>query len=108
MITVTNEAVAKIQDILREENNPNLKLRVFVQGGGCSGMQYGFTLDEEQAEDDWDIEISGIQVLVDSMSGGYLQGATVDYKEDTYGSSFTIKNPNAQTTCGCGSSFSPT
>jgi iron-sulfur cluster insertion protein len=108
MITVTNEAVAKIQDILREENNPNLKLRVFVQGGGCSGMQYGFTLDDEQAEDDWDIEISGIRVLVDSMSGGYLQGATVDYKEDTYGSSFTIKNPNAQTTCGCGSSFSPT
>jgi len=107
MITVTENAVAKIQDILAEENNPNLKLRVFVQGGGCSGMQYGFTLDEEQNEDDWDLEISGVKVLVDSMSGGYLQGATVDYKEDNYGSSFTIKNPNAQTTCGCGSSFSP-
>lgn len=108
MITVTESAVEKIQDILREENNPNLKLRVFVQGGGCSGMQYGFTLDEEQNDDDWDIEISGIKVLVDSMSGGYLQGAVVDFKDDQYGSSFTIKNPNAQTTCGCGSSFSPT
>jgi iron-sulfur cluster insertion protein len=108
MITVTESAVAKIQDILQEENNPNLKLRVFVQGGGCSGMQYGFTLDEEQNEDDWDLEISGIKVVVDSMSGGYLQGAVVDFKDDQYGSSFTIKNPNAVTTCGCGSSFSPT
>jgi iron-sulfur cluster insertion protein len=107
MITVTENAVAKIQDILLEENNPNLKLRVFVQGGGCSGMQYGFTLDEEQNEDDWDLEISGVKILVDSMSGGYLQGAEVDYKEDTYGSTFTIKNPTAVTTCGCGSSFSP-
>ena len=107
MITITESAVAKIKDILAEENNPELKLRVFVQGGGCSGMQYGFTLDEEQAEDDWDIEINGVQVLVDSMSGGYLQGATIDYKEDPMGSSFHIQNPNAQTTCGCGSSFSP-
>lgn len=107
MITVTENAVAKIQDILREENNPDLKLRVFVQGGGCSGMQYGFTLDEEQNEDDWNLEISGIKVLVDSMSGSYLQGATVDYKESDYGSSFTIDNPQATTTCGCGSSFSP-
>ena len=88
MITVTEQAVAKIQDILFEENNPKLKLRVFVQGGGCSGMQYGFTLDEEQNEDDWDLEISGVNVLVDSMSGGYLQGAVIDYKEDQYGSSF--------------------
>ena len=108
MITVTDSAVAKIQDILAEENNTNLKLRVFVQGGGCSGMSYGFTLDETQNEDDWDLEISGVKVLVDSMSGGYLQGAEVDYQEDQYGSSFTIKNPTAQTTCGCGSSFSPT
>lgn len=107
MITVTEQAVAKIQDILAEENNPNLKLRVFVQGGGCSGMSYGFTLDETQNEDDWDLEISGIKVLVDSMSGGYLQGAIVDYKESDYGSSFTINNPQAVTTCGCGSSFSP-
>jgi iron-sulfur cluster insertion protein len=107
MITVTESAVAKIQNILAEENNPSLKLRVFVQGGGCSGMSYGFTLDETQNEDDWDLEISGVKVLVDSMSGGYLQGAIVDYKDDVYGSSFTIKNPNAVTTCGCGSSFSP-
>jgi len=107
MITITDNAVVKIRDILAEENNPKLKLRVFVQGGGCSGMQYGFTLDEEQAEDDWDLEIGGVHVLVDSMSGGYLQGATVDYKDDVMGSSFTIDNPQATTTCGCGSSFSP-
>ena len=107
MITVTEQAVAKIQDILAEENNPELKLRVFVQGGGCSGMSYGFTLDETQNEDDWDLEIDGVRVLVDAMSGGYLQGATVDYKEDVYGATFTIKNPTAATTCGCGSSFSP-
>ena len=107
MITITDNAVAKIKDIIAEENNPNIKLRVFVQGGGCSGMQYGFTLDEEQAEDDWDLDYNGVRVLVDSMSGGYLQGAEVDYKEDQYGATFSIKNPNAQTTCGCGSSFSP-
>lgn len=107
MITVTDQAVTKIQDIVLEADNPELRLRVFVQGGGCSGMQYGFTLDDVQNEDDWALEISGIRVLVDSMSGGYLQGAVVDYKEDQYGSQFTIKNPNAQTTCGCGSSFSP-
>jgi iron-sulfur cluster insertion protein len=107
MITITEQAVAKIKDIIAEENNPALKLRVFVQGGGCSGMQYGFTLDEEQAEDDWDLDINGVRILVDSMSGGYLQGAEVDYREDQYGSSFSIKNPQAVTTCGCGSSFSP-
>jgi len=107
MITVTKQAVAKIQDIMAEENNSNLKLRVFVQGGGCSGMQYGFTLDEIKNEDDWDLEIDGVKVLVDSMSGGYLQGAEIDYKEDQYGATFSIKNPSAVTTCGCGSSFSP-
>jgi iron-sulfur cluster insertion protein len=107
MITITESAVEKLQDILAEENNPNLKLRVFVQGGGCSGMQYGFTLDEEQAEDDWDIETNGVRVLVDSMSGGYLQGAVIDYKDSAMGSSFSISNPNAETTCGCGSSFNP-
>lgn len=106
MITVTDPAVEKIRDILAEENNPNLKLRIFVQGGGCSGFQYGFTLDDTQAEDDWAVEANGFHVLIDSMSGGYLQGASLDYKEDVYGSSFVIKNPNAQTTCGCGSSFS--
>jgi iron-sulfur cluster insertion protein len=107
MLTVTDQAVNKIKDILTEENNANLKLRVFVQGGGCSGMQYGFTLDETQNEDDWDLEISGVKVLVDSMSGGYLQGAEIDYKEDQYGATFSIKNPQAVTTCGCGSSFNP-
>jgi iron-sulfur cluster insertion protein len=107
MITISDNAIAKIQDIIAEENNPNIKLRVFVQGGGCSGMSYGFTLDEIQNEDDWDLEVNGVKVLVDSLSGGYLQGAELDYKEDQYGAQFSIKNPNAQTTCGCGSSFSP-
>lgn len=107
MITITENAVAKIRDIIAEENNPAIKLRVFVQGGGCSGMQYGFTLDEVVNDDDWDIESNGVNVLVDSMSGGYLQGAVIDYKEDQYGSNFSISNPNAVTTCGCGSSFSP-
>ena len=102
MITITETAQAKIADLLAEENNPKLKVRAFVQGGGCSGFQYGFTLDEEQNEDDFVIE----GVLVDSMSMQYLTGATIDYKEDQYGSSFSINNPNAQTTCGCGSSFS--
>ena len=107
MITVTDSAVAKIKDIIAEENNPSLKLRVFVQGGGCSGMQYGFTLDEDVGEDDWDLDFSGVQILVDSMSGQYLQGAEIDYRDDIMGATFSIKNPNAQTTCGCGSSFSP-
>jgi iron-sulfur cluster insertion protein len=107
MITITDSAVVRIKDILAEENNPNLKLRIFVQGGGCSGMQYGFTLDEEIGEDDWDLAFDGVQILVDSMSGQYLQGAEIDFKDDVMGASFSIKNPNAQTTCGCGSSFSP-
>jgi iron-sulfur cluster insertion protein len=107
MITITENASAKIKDIIAEENNPNIKLRVFVQGGGCSGMQTGFTLDEDQAEDDWDFEVNGVHVLVDSMSGGYLQGATVDYAEDIHGASFKITGMAATTTCGCGSSFSP-
>jgi iron-sulfur cluster insertion protein len=102
MITITESAQAKIADILAEENNPKLKVRAFVQGGGCSGFQYGFTLDEEHNEDDF--EVSG--VLVDSMSMQYLAGAVIDYKDDINGSSFSINNPNAQTTCGCGSSFS--
>ena len=106
MITLTESAVAKIADILLEENNPQVKLRTFVQGGGCSGFSYGFTLDEEQNEDDFVIDNNGVVVLIDSMSMQYLQGATIDYKEELMGSSFTINNPNAQTTCGCGSSFS--
>ena len=107
MITITEQAISKIKDILAEENNPAIKLRVGIQGGGCAGFSTFFTLDEEVAEDDWDFEQNGIHVLVDSMSGGYLQGATVDYREDSMGSSFVIDNPQATTTCGCGSSFSP-
>ena len=106
MITITESATAKIKDILAEENNPNLKLRVGIQGGGCAGFSTFFTLDDDQAEDDWNLEFDGVHVLVDSMSGSYLQGATVDYKEDIHGSSFTITGMQAATTCGCGSSFS--
>lgn len=102
MLTVTESAQAKISDILAEENNPKLKVRAFVEGGGCSGFQYGFTLDEEQNEDDF--EINGI--LIDAMSMQYMTGATIDYKDEIHGSQFVIQNPNAQTTCGCGSSFS--
>jgi iron-sulfur cluster insertion protein len=104
---IQESAVIKLKDVLAEENNPNLKLRVFVQGGGCSGMQYGFTLDESKNDDDMDFEYSGVTVLVDSMSWGYLQGAEIDYRDDAMGASFVINNPQAQTTCGCGSSFSP-
>jgi iron-sulfur cluster insertion protein len=107
MITITENATVKLKDILAEENNPNLKLRIFVQGGGCSGMQYGFTLDETANEDDFTLDESGVQVLVDSMSMQYLSGAKIDYKDDLMGSSFSIDNPNAQTSCGCGSSFNP-
>lgn len=106
MITLTESALAKISDILAEENNPALKLRTFVQGGGCSGFSYGFTLDQEQNEDDFVIENTGATILVDSMSMQYLQGAVIDYKDELMGASFTINNPNATTTCGCGSSFS--
>jgi len=106
MMTLTENAVVKIKDILAEENNPDIRLRVFVQGGGCSGFSYGFTLDQVQNEDDFVIEQAGLAVLVDAMSSQYLQGADVDYREDITGSQFVIKNPNAQSTCGCGSSFS--
>jgi len=105
-ITITLPAQDKIADLLLEENNPNLKLRTFIQGGGCSGFQYGFTFDEEQNEDDFVVEAGTVKVLIDSMSYQYLAGAVIDYKEDLQGSHFSIKNPNAQTTCGCGSSFS--
>ena len=99
-------AVAKLQELFTEENNPNLKLRVFVQGGGCSGFSYGFTFDEVQAEDDFDFVAEDVKVLVDSMSMQYLQGADIDYKEDDMSASFVITNPQAASTCGCGSSFS--
>jgi len=107
MITITDSAVAKIKEILSEETDPNLKVRMFVQGGGCSGFQYGFTLDDQGAQDDdFVIEKDGIEILVDAMSSQYVQGAEVDWQESVQGAQFAIRNPNAQTTCGCGSSFS--
>lgn len=107
MVSLTENAILKIKDILLEENNPNVKLRVFVQGGGCGGMQYGFCLDETQQEDDFVFEENGVSLLIDGASGMYLQGAKIDYKDELMGASFVIDNPNAQTSCGCGSSFTP-
>ncbi len=106
MITITDSAKSKINELLEEENNPKMFLRTFVQGGGCSGMQYGFTFDEDQNEDDFEFETGKFKVLVDSISMQYLEGATIDYKDDLMGSNFSIQNPNASTSCGCGSSFS--
>ena len=105
-MTLTESAIEKIRDILAEENNPDIKLRVFVQGGGCAGFSYGFTLDEETNDDDFDQEFGGVHVLIDSMSWQYLQGSTINYKEDLMGANFVIDNPQAVSTCGCGSSFS--
>jgi iron-sulfur cluster insertion protein len=105
MIIITENVDIKVAEILQEESNAGTALRVFVQGGGCSGMQYGFTLETEQNEDDFVIEQHGVKYLIDAMSMQYLQGATIDYKEDFEGSNFVIQNPNAETTCGCGSSF---
>ncbi len=104
--TVTDSAVAKVRELIEEEANEDLKLRVFVTGGGCSGFQYGFTFDELTAEDDAIINREGVTVLVDSMSYPYLAGAQVDYEEGLQGSKFSVSNPNASSTCGCGSSFS--
>jgi len=106
MITLTDSAVTKLQDLLAEENNPNLKLRVFVQGGGCSGFSYGFTFEETQAEDDFDFVYEEVKIVVDAMSMQYLNGADIDFREDNMGASFVISNPQAASTCGCGSSFS--
>ena len=106
MMTITESAKIKILDLLLEEGNPNLSLRTFVQGGGCSGFSYGFTFDDVTNEDDFEIPLEKFKVLVDAMSMQYLQGASIDYKEDISGSQFVITNPNAQSTCGCGSSFS--
>src|SRR5580692_146810 len=99
-------AAAKVKQLIDEEGNSALKLRVFVQGGGCSGFQYGFTFDEAVNEDDTAMERNGVTLLIDSMSYQYLVGAEIDYKDDINGAQFVIKNPNATTTCGCGSSFS--
>ncbi|MEI2418481.1 iron-sulfur cluster insertion protein ErpA [Orrella sp. JC864] len=105
-LVFTDAAAAKVKQLLEEEGNDKLKLRVFVQGGGCSGFQYGFTFDEDTNEDDTTLEKNGVQLLVDPMSFQYLVGAEIDYKEDLEGAQFVIRNPNATTTCGCGSSFS--
>ena len=106
MITITESAQTKITDIIAEENNPDLKLRMFVQGGGCAGFSYGFTLDELKNDDDFEFVIGSTSVLVDALSAQYVEGAEIDYVEDLMGSEFKIRNPNATTTCGCGSSFS--
>ena len=99
-------AVNRLKELIAEENNPNIMLRVFVQGGGCSGFQYGFTFDEQQNEDDFDYVYDSVKVVVDSMSLQYLNDAVIDYKDDLNGASFVINNPQAVSTCGCGSSFS--
>lgn len=102
----TDNAARKVRQLITEEKNENLKLRVFITGGGCSGFQYGFTFDENTQEGDTVIQNAGVTLLVDPMSFQYLMGAEIDYKEDLTGSQFVIRNPNATTTCGCGSSFS--
>lgn len=102
----TDSAAHKVKELIEEEDNEQLKLRVFIQGGGCSGFQYGFTFEEDQQGDDTAVENAGVTLLVDPMSLQYLMGAKIDYKEDLEGARFVINNPNASTTCGCGSSFS--
>jgi len=106
LLVFTDAAASKVKNLIEEEKNDSLKLRVFVSGGGCSGFQYGFTFDENIQDGDTQVEKNGVTLLVDPMSFQYLTGAEIDYKEDLEGSQFVIKNPNATTTCGCGSSFS--
>ena len=105
-LVFTDSASLKVKELVDEEGNPDLKLRVFVQGGGCSGFQYGFTFDEVVNEDDTQMSKNGVTLLIDAMSLQYLAGAEIDYNDDLQGAQFVIKNPNATTTCGCGSSFS--
>ena len=105
-LTFTDAAANKVKNLISEEENTNLKLRVYITGGGCSGFQYGFTFDEKVNEDDLTIEKSVVQLMIDPMSLQYLIGCTVDYTEGLEGSRFTVNNPNATSTCGCGSSFS--
>ncbi len=106
-IIFTDAAAKKVRELIEEEDNPDLMLRVFVAGGGCSGFQYGFTFDEQKEEGDSSVENQGVTLVVDPMSVQYLMGAEIDYKEDLQGAQFVIRNPNATTTCGCGSSFAP-
>jgi iron-sulfur cluster insertion protein len=105
-VVFTDNAAQKVAGLIQDEGNDNLKLRVYITGGGCSGFQYGFTFDEEVNDDDTQIVKEGVTVLIDSMSIQYLSGAEIDFKEDLSGAQFVIRNPNATTTCGCGSSFS--
>lgn len=107
MIQISPNAEQKIIEILQQEENPNSRLRMFVEGGGCSGLQYGFSIETEPTGDDWEIELSDTAVLVDPVSMQYLENIILDYKDDLEGARFVINNPNAATTCGCGSSFSP-
>lgn len=106
-LVFTDAAANKVKQLIEDEKNENLKLRVFVSGGGCSGFQYGFTFDETLQDGDTSVENCGVTLLVDPMSFQYLMGAEIDYSEGLEGAQFVIRNPNAQTTCGCGSSFSP-
>ncbi len=101
----TQAAARKVRELMLEEGNPALKLRVYIQGGGCSGFQYGFSFDEESQEDDLAVQTDGVTLIVDPVSLQYLTGAEVDYSESLQGAQFVIRNPNAKTTCGCGSSF---
>jgi iron-sulfur cluster insertion protein len=105
-VVFTDAAAKKVSELIRDEDNPDLKLRVFISGGGCSGFQYGFTFDEQIEDGDSSIENQGVVLVIDPMSAQYLMGAEIDYKEDLQGAQFVIRNPNASTTCGCGSSFS--
>jgi iron-sulfur cluster insertion protein len=105
-VLFTDSAANKVRELIIEENNANLKLRIYVSGGGCSGFQYGFTFDEVATDDDTRVERNGVMLLIDPMSFQYLSGAEIDYQDGLEGSRFVIKNPNATTTCGCGSSFS--
>jgi iron-sulfur cluster insertion protein len=104
-LVFTSAAAHKVRELISEENNPNLKLRVYISGGGCSGFQYGFTFDEQSADDDLAVVKDGVMLVVDPLSLQYLMGAEVDYTENLHGAQFVIRNPNAKTTCGCGSSF---
>ncbi len=107
MINLTPAAQIQIEKIIKLENDPNLHLRMFVQGGGCSGFSYGFEITQQRAEDDWEIPLDSTKILVDPISMQYLEGITLDFKDDINGARFSIQNPKAASTCGCGSSFSP-
>ncbi|EIC20561.1 iron-sulfur cluster insertion protein ErpA [Thiorhodovibrio frisius] len=104
-LVFTNSAAAKVADLIKEEGNEELMLRVYIQGGGCSGFQYGFTFDEQVQDGDTEVITDGVKLLIDPMSMQYLTGAEIDYSEGLQGAQFVIRNPNATTTCGCGSSF---